>query len=121
MKLRSELPAAAAAIAEGSLRLYDFRIPAFMTQRAPVPAHAMHFKKPRRSTPSRLWLWRISSWFFRGINPSLPVLLENCDSHSIAFPCITAEPAIYSRDKLNRVENPFARFRHWHGEFGAED
>src|SRR6266568_1483434 len=35
-----------------SLRANDFRTPPWSTQRAPVPAQAMHFRKPRRSTPS---------------------------------------------------------------------
>ena len=39
---------------EISLRLYDFSTPPCITQNAPVPAHAMHFKNPRRSIPSLL-------------------------------------------------------------------
>src|SRR5580658_8819233 len=31
------------------------RIPPFITYSIPVPAHAMHFRKPRRSTPSLLF------------------------------------------------------------------
>ena len=29
-----------------------------------MPAHAMHFRNPRRSTPSWLWSNKIASWFF---------------------------------------------------------
>src|SRR6266403_347097 len=43
------------------LRLYDFSTPPLITQRAPVPAQAMHFKNPRRSIPSSLRSCRISS------------------------------------------------------------
>src|SRR5438270_7195 len=41
--------------------------PPLMTQKAPVPAHAMHFRKPRRSIPSWLWSCRSSSFFFSDI------------------------------------------------------
>src|SRR4051812_6006068 len=41
----------------GVLRLYDFRTPPSMMKNAPVPAHAMHVRKPRRSIPSSCsWL-----------------------------------------------------------------
>src|SRR6266446_8505714 len=43
-----------ALISPSRLRLYDFRIPPSITQSAPVPAHAMHFRNPRLSTPSLL-------------------------------------------------------------------
>src|SRR6266550_6240678 len=49
------------------LKLYDFSTPPFITQKAPVPAHAMHFRKPRRSIPSWLWSCRSSSFFFSDI------------------------------------------------------
>src|SRR5579862_7581918 len=35
-----------------SLRAKDFRTPPCSTHRVPVPAQAMHFRNPRRSTPS---------------------------------------------------------------------
>ena len=34
------------------LKLYELSTPPRMTQKAPVPAQAMHFKNPRRSIPS---------------------------------------------------------------------
>src|SRR5713226_7880295 len=34
---------------------------------APVPAQTMHFRNPRRSTPSWLWSCRSSSFFFSDI------------------------------------------------------
>src|SRR5882762_9089675 len=49
------------------LKLYEFSTPPFITQKAPVPAHAMHFRKPRRSIPSWLWSCRSSSFFFSDI------------------------------------------------------
>src|SRR5882724_6719949 len=52
------------------LRLKDFRTPPLITHRVPVPAHAMHFRNPRRSTPSWLWSIKSSSCFL-----SLMVLL----------------------------------------------
>ena len=52
-KLSSPIPSAAP-ISEIRLRLYDFNTPPFITQKAPVPAQAMHFRNPRRSIPS--WL-----------------------------------------------------------------
>src|SRR5207244_4344805 len=39
----------------------ELRTPPCITYRAPVPAQAMHFRKPRRSTPS--WLWSYTSSF----------------------------------------------------------
>jgi hypothetical protein len=42
----------AALISDIRLKLYELSTPPFITQKAPVPAHAMHFRKPRRSTPS---------------------------------------------------------------------
>src|SRR5438046_7823087 len=45
-------PAAAPAASEAWLRVCDLRIPPVMVQRTPVPAHAMHLRKPRRSMPS---------------------------------------------------------------------
>src|SRR5881396_3228066 len=54
-KLRSA-PAARAAASEARLRVCDLRIPPVMVQRTPVPAQAMHLRKPRRSTPSLSWL-----------------------------------------------------------------
>src|SRR2546427_4778636 len=36
-------------ISGSRLRLYDFSTPPLITQRAPVPAQAMHFRNPRRS------------------------------------------------------------------------
>src|SRR5438477_5371700 len=59
-KLRSA-PAARAAASEGRLRVCDLRIPPVMVQRTPVPAQAMHLRKPRRSTPSLSWLCFIIS------------------------------------------------------------
>src|SRR5215472_14341391 len=44
------------------LSAYERSTPPRMTQKAPVPAQAMHFRKPRRSTPS--WLWSYTSWFW---------------------------------------------------------
>src|SRR4029078_5259530 len=49
------------------LRLYDFRPRPCRTKTAPVPAHAMHFKNPRRSTPSLSWSCNSSSVFFSDI------------------------------------------------------
>src|SRR6266566_9101151 len=59
-KLRSA-PAARAAASEARLRVCDLRIPPDMVQRTPVPAQAMHLRKPRRSTPSLSWLCFIMS------------------------------------------------------------
>src|SRR6266567_6776564 len=59
-KLRSD-PAARAAASENRLRVCDLRIPPLMVQRTPVPAHAMHLRNPRRSTPSLSWLCFIMS------------------------------------------------------------
>src|SRR5438105_13190840 len=36
-------------ISETRLKLYEFSTPPFITQKAPVPAQAMHFRNPRRS------------------------------------------------------------------------
>src|SRR5258707_1246372 len=54
-KLRSA-PAERAAASEAWLRVWDLRIPPVMVQSTPVPAQAMHLRKPRRSTPSLSWL-----------------------------------------------------------------
>src|SRR5216683_3283361 len=54
-------------ISEIRLKLYEFSTPPFITQKAPVPAQAMHFRNPRRSTPSWLWSCRSSSFFFSDI------------------------------------------------------
>src|SRR5262252_18070 len=61
-KLSSPL-ASRSPISEDRLRLYDFRTPPWITHRAPVPAQAMHLRKPRRSMPSWLWSCKISSFF----------------------------------------------------------
>src|SRR5262245_38445074 len=50
-KLRSA-PAAADAASAGRLSVCDLRIPPVIVQRTPVPAQAMHLRKPRRSIPS---------------------------------------------------------------------
>src|SRR6266852_9204773 len=62
-KLNSPL-APAAFRSEKLLRLYDFSTPPFITQKAPVPAQAMHLRNPRRSIPSWLWSYKSSSFFF---------------------------------------------------------
>src|ERR1700719_239320 len=54
-------------ISDNRLKLYELSTPPFITQKAPVPAHAMHFRKPRRSIPSWLWSCRSSSFFFSDI------------------------------------------------------
>src|SRR5438105_3548183 len=36
-------------VSEIRLKLYEFKTPPFITQRAPVPAQAIHFRNPRRS------------------------------------------------------------------------
>src|SRR6266852_4849557 len=54
-------------IPEIRLKLYEFSTPPFITQKAPVPAQAMHFRNPLRSTPSWLWSCRSSSFFFSDI------------------------------------------------------
>src|SRR6266851_2271732 len=54
-------------ISEIRLKLYEFSTPPFITQKAPVPAQAMHFRNPRRSTPSWLWSCRSSSFFISDI------------------------------------------------------
>src|SRR5579859_6756830 len=55
---------------ESPLRLYDLSTPPCITQKAPVPAQAMHFKNPRRSMPSWLWSCRISSFGLSAIASS---------------------------------------------------
>src|SRR5882762_8986350 len=61
-KLRSApAPKAFGAASETRLRVCDLRIPPVMVQRTPVPAQAMHLRKPRRSTPSLSWLCFIVS------------------------------------------------------------
>src|SRR5580704_4760287 len=55
------------------VRLYDFNPPPLITQKPPVPAHAIHFKNPRRSIPSWLWSYKISSFFL----PLIASLLLN--------------------------------------------
>src|SRR6266478_829970 len=52
---------------ERRLRLYDFNTPPCITQKAPVPAQAMHFRQPRRLTPSLLWSCKSSSFFLSDI------------------------------------------------------
>src|ERR1700730_8734338 len=65
-KLSSPL-ASAVFNSESRLRLYDFNTPPCITQKAPVPAQAMHFRKPRRLTPSLLWSCKSSSFFLSDI------------------------------------------------------
>src|SRR6266851_8281600 len=63
-KLSSPVAAARDAAPEGLLKAYDFSTPPCITHSAPVPAHAMHFRNPRRSMPSLLWSCTISSLTF---------------------------------------------------------
>src|SRR5260370_1307575 len=60
--LSSPAAAAPAPKSESRLKLYDFNTPPCITHSAPVPAHAMHFRNPRRSIPSSLWSCTISSF-----------------------------------------------------------
>src|SRR6267378_5460788 len=53
------------------LKAYEFRTPPLITQNVPVPAHAMHFRNPRRSIPSWLWSYKISSFFLSVIGSLL--------------------------------------------------
>src|SRR5580704_4744494 len=54
-------------------RAYEFSTPPLITQKVPVPAQAIHFKNPRRSIPSWLWSYKISSFFL----PLIASLLLN--------------------------------------------
>src|SRR5258705_7209553 len=54
---------------ESLLRLYDLSTRRCITHSAPVPAHAMHFRNPRRSTPSWLLSCNISSLIFAAMLP----------------------------------------------------
>src|SRR5437016_3958192 len=83
-KLRSA-PAARAAASEARLRVCDLRIPPVMVQRIPVPAQAMHLRKPRRSTPSLSWLCFIISGIL-----SFDLRLLDCfrARHGAVFPLI---------------------------------
>src|SRR5713101_3807443 len=47
-----------------SARVFETRTPPLMVQSTPVPAHAMHFRKPRRSIPSGSSLCRMSLLLF---------------------------------------------------------
>ena len=57
-KVLGQVPAGAgvAAAPGGCPRGREVRVPLFRVQMTPVPAQAMHLRKPRRSLPSRLWL-----------------------------------------------------------------
>src|SRR3954471_18214334 len=61
-----DLPASSAIL----LRLYDFGTPPSIRKNAPVPAHAMHFRNPRRSTPSSSRSCSSSCW--SDISPPVP-------------------------------------------------
>ena len=58
-KLKSPTGLSAAAALAG-LNIFEASTPPRMVHNIPVPAQAMHFKKPRRSTPSFSGLW--SRW-----------------------------------------------------------
>src|SRR5580658_2153977 len=78
-------------ISDSRLMLYDFKTPPCITQNAPVPAQAMHFKKPRRSTPSLLWSCTISSFTFPAIFlPPVDTRLANTCEY-MHFPLIWQE------------------------------
>src|SRR5579862_4701057 len=80
-----------------SLSAKDFRTPPFITQSAPVPAQAMHFKKPRRSMPS-----------FSTLS------LMNCDicvflqSANLQLP--DSLPPTHAK---TRIEREYSRAGHW--------
>ena len=74
----------------------DTGMPPLIVQTRPVPAHAMHFRNPRRSMPSSLRsckFWSIRSRFFSAICP--PFLLPS--------EFITRPSGFYSR-QLERKE-----------------
>src|SRR6266849_6300442 len=96
-KLSSPL-ASAVFNSERRLRLYDFNTPPCITQRAPVPAQAMHFRKPRRLTPSLLWSCKSSSFFFSDI---LTLLVNHFPHPSLGVPLRTAARDWGSRARLN--------------------
>src|SRR4029078_2227442 len=47
-----------------SARVFEARTPPLMVQSTPVPAHAMHFRKPRRSIPSCSWSWEMELYIY---------------------------------------------------------
>src|SRR5436305_1471490 len=65
---------------ERLLRLYDFSTPPCITHSAPVPAHAMHFRNPRRSIPSWLWSCTISSFILVAMCPPQSVHLVSAST-----------------------------------------
>src|ERR1700730_6916250 len=103
---------------ESRLKLYDFNTPPCITQKAPVPAQAMHFRKPRRLTPSLLWSCKSSSFFLSDIiallvctlpRPFLGVLFENRRRGGLGEPAIAVQRASSIRtDALAHLFQPDA-------------
>src|ERR1044071_6497854 len=61
-KLKSPTGFCAAAAVTG-LNIFELSTPPLAVHNIPVPAQAMHFRKPRRSTPSCPALWLMGSAF----------------------------------------------------------
>ena len=61
-KLKSAARLSAAAALTG-LKIFEASTPPLTVHNIPVPAQAMHFRKPRRSTPSCPTLWLMCSAF----------------------------------------------------------